>query len=197
MDKRMFDFEGFYRRMAIEMPENARMVEVGVAEGSSAIFLAEEMLNLGKDKFHLLMVDSLSYGGSEQLSNLIRHVTAAKLGQWVEILPFDTLVACTRFPDCTFDFVFLDSSHLVEPTKAEIREWFQKVKEDGILAGHDYNNKEGVQVRAAVDIVVPQVVVRPPIQNCQYAPEIVLHTEETPKHLGVWWLRKKFYVKLN
>lgn len=191
MDHRMFDFSAFYARMAEELPDGAVCAEVGVANGTSAIFLAETMLNLGK-KFHLYMIDNLEYGKWDQLRDILWNVSAAGLGEWVEILPIDSLNASTRFPDVHFDFVFLDSSHLYELTKAEIRVWYPKIKEDGILGGHDYTTHE--EVGRAVDLVIPKLV---PNREGGLRTLRILELEETELGYGVWWLRKRHYVKLN
>lgn len=193
MDARMFDFPGFYTRIAEQLPEDAKIVEVGVSVGTSAIFLAEALYNLGK-RFKLWMVDSLAYGGPDQLTQILEHVRAAGMADYVEILALDSLNASCRFPDQNFDFVFIDSGHTFELTKAEVRLWYRKVKEDGILAGHDYHQD---QVKSAVEIVLPKLVIREPIPAKQYEAEPVLRIENTDKGYGVWWVQSKFYVRIN
>lgn len=193
MDKRMFDFADFYSSVARRMPDTgAVLAEVGVATGSSAVFLAEELLNLGKE-FKLLMIDNLAYGGPDQLRELIQHITAANLTHCVEIVPVDSLNAAARYPDVHFDFVFLDSSHLYDATKAEIRCWYPKIKEGGVLAGHDYIGH--LQVQEAVDFCIPREYTRAPIPTQTFEPETLLRTSD--KGFGVWWVEKKFYVRLN
>ena len=46
--------------------------------------------------------------------------------------------AASRFEDNTLDFVFIDASHEYEDVKNDINAWLPKVKNGGILAGHDY-----------------------------------------------------------
>lgn len=194
MDKRMFDFPGFYQRIAEQLPDKALLAEVGVADGSSAVFLAEAMLNLGKSfKFH--WIDSMAYGGSGQIQTLVRQIGNAEIGSLVELHYIDSLNGSCRFPNQHFDFVFIDASHLFEETKADIRLWYRKVKEDGILAGHDYHGAP--EVKQAVDIVIPKLVIREPTPDRQYEPELVLHVEQTDSQFGVWWVQSKYYVRLN
>lgn len=174
MDKRMFDFEDFYTRIAAELPAAATVVEVGVADGSSSIFMVEALLNQEKT-FTFWMVDDLSYGGPDQLYAVMRHVCLANLGQHINILPLDSLNASCRFPDQSLHFVFIDASHRYELTKADIRLWWRKIAPGGILAGHDYNDNDGQEVKRAVsEILVTHGLV----------------VEETPKGFGVWWVRK-------
>jgi len=64
----------------------------------------------------------------------------------LHILKMSSLQAAKIFPNKYFDLVFLDSDHRYESTKAEIEAWLPKVKENGILSGHDYTatHHEGV-----------------------------------------------------
>ena len=151
----MFDFPAFYLSMANRLPPGAVIAEVGVAEGASAIFLAEALLNLGK-RFTLYLVDNLSYGNDFQLRTLLKNICGASIGNWVEVVPVPSVEAACRFPDNHFDFVFIDASHKFEWTKADITLWYQKIKFGAILAGHDYNDKEGTEVKMAVDLIIPK-----------------------------------------
>lgn len=195
LDGRMFDFAAFYSAMVDRLPNEVVLAEVGVAGCASACFLAEQMLNRRRLSFKFYWIDSLDYGQSNQLNDILKVVCRAGLADYVEVLPMDSLHAAARFPDEHFDFVFLDSSHKYEMTKAEIRLWYPKLKEGGILAGHDYKGTKEVQ--DAVDVVVPKLVIRDPVPNKQYHPEPVLVVEDTAQGYGVWWFQRKFYVKIN
>lgn len=176
MDQRMFDFKEFYDTIADTLPEISTIAEVGLGDGVSSIFLAERLLNRSKEfTFHL--IDSLAYGGTDQLCTIMGHLKAAKLLGDVELLPQDSLNASTRFPDNHFDFVFIDASHRYEPTKADIRLWYPKIRWGGILAGHDYHSTEpGTDVKRAVNELIP---------------EELLSVEPTAKGYGVWWVKKE------
>jgi glycosyltransferase involved in cell wall biosynthesis/predicted O-methyltransferase YrrM len=50
----------------------------------------------------------------------------------------DSLEAAKEFPNDHFDLVFLDGSHDETSVAADIEAWVGKVKQGGILAGHDY-----------------------------------------------------------
>lgn len=194
IDQRMFDFQDFYCRMADTVPDVCRIAEVGVANGASAIYLAETLLDL-KKSFRFVLIDSLAYGGADQLNELLRNVGAAGLGGVVEILPKDSLTASCQFPDNYFDFVFIDASHKYEETKADIRLWWQKVKPGAILAGHDYNDDEGKWVKQAVDEVIPKEFINALGQELEQA-ERVLWTEETPSKYGLWYVQRNPRFKL-
>ncbi len=177
----MCDFEPFYKRIAQEMPDNCSVVEVGVADGYSALMLAYELKSLGKN-FTLFMVDNCDYGGTNQMQDILNHVYKSGLLDHIVFIPKPSLDASCRFNDNGLDFVFIDASHEYEPTKADIRLWYRKVKTGGILAGHDYWSDENPGVAQAADEVIPAEV---------------LNVEKTDKGLGVFWVVKDENVNMN
>ena len=44
----------------------------------------------------------------------------------------------SEFPDAYFDWIYIDTDHSYETTLAELRSYSHKVKNGGIIAGHDY-----------------------------------------------------------
>jgi hypothetical protein len=46
--------------------------------------------------------------------------------------------AANYFPDKSLDFVFIDACHEYESVKKDILVWMPKIKDGGILSGHDY-----------------------------------------------------------
>lgn len=205
IDARMFDFRQFYGDMAMLLPEAAVIAEVGVANGASAIFLAETLLNLGKGFSEFYLIDNLAYGREDQLRTLIKNVCAANLGHLVEIVPVSSVEGACRFPDRHFDFVFIDASHQVEWTKADIVLWYSKLKQGGILAGHDYNNREGKEVKLAVDTMIPASIPNPawvaPVEGaplCELPERIqTLAIIPTDNHHCVWKIVKSDQIKLR
>lgn len=202
LDQRMFDFHEFYQNMARDMPDDAVIAEVGVAEGASAIFLAESLLNYGK-KFTFHMIDSLDYGHEDQLRTIVRNIGDAGLGSYVDVIPLSSVEAACRAPDHHYDFVFIDASHKTEETKADLSLWYQKVKIGGVLAGHDYNNQEGADVRYAVDLMVPRTYI--PNPNNLEGPEDArrgrrakgFEVIQTTKKLNVWKITKHPRLKIK
>ena len=189
----MFDFQQFYQRIAKELPNDCKVCEVGVANGDSAIYLAQEINRLGK-KFKLYMVDNMDYGGYLQMKTIYQNIIKSGLGEFIEVVPFESLEAVKLINDVYLDFCYNDSSHTYEETKKEIRAWYPKVKDENILSGHDYNAPE---VRQAVDEVVPKVFVRDELNGQSFNPENILHSEDTLNEWGLWWFRKQWYLKLN
>jgi len=196
IDGRMVDYEDFYDKIAQDLPNDCRIAEVGVANGRSAIYLAEKLRELGKN-FTLYMIDSLDYGHENQLTEIIRNVQKSGLSEFIEIMPLDSLNASLRFNDNSLHFVFIDASHTFEGTKADIRLWWHKVSYGSILAGHDFNEHEGIGVKNAVEELLPREIQRPPSGEDTYEPEKFLEVINTSKGLGVWAVTKQWYYHLK
>lgn len=167
----MCDFHAFYERIAQQLPSPCRVIEVGCADGHSAIFLAETLQRLNK-KFELVMVENMDYGKEEQQNTLLVNIIKSGLASKIRLISLDSLNASCKFPDQWANFVFIDASHKYEPTKADIRLWYRKVIHGGYLSGHDYNMDE---VKNAVDEVIPADR---------------LEVVATAKDLGVWAVKR-------
>jgi len=85
----------------------------------------------------------------EDVEQIFRANMAA-LGITVEVLCMPSLEAAERFAPCSVDRVFLDGSHDGPSVAADLVAWAQRLTEDGILAGHDYDMKHP-DLCAAVD----------------------------------------------
>lgn len=177
----MSDYEAFYRSMLDQMPNNAYLAEVGVAEGRGVILLASLMKLAGK-ACTIWAVDDFSYGNDNQRK--VFETNVRNSGETsIVTMDMDSLAASCRSQDEQFDMVFIDSSHLYQYTRAEIMLWFHKIKSNGILAGHDYCDKEerNEGVKKAVDELIPTEYLR---------------TMETPHGHGVWYICKTPGLKL-
>jgi predicted O-methyltransferase YrrM len=53
-----------------------------------------------------------------------------------------------EYADDFFDMVYIDADHSYKSVKTDISSWFKKVKQGGIICGHDYYMEE---VKKAVD----------------------------------------------
>lgn len=193
----MCDFAPFYNDIAVKLPDNCVIAEVGVADGYSSLYMAHWLHRLNK-KFTLYMIDSLDYGGHDQLNTITNHVARSGHGDNITIFPYSSLDASCKFPDNHFDFVFIDASHKYEETKADIRLWYHKLKDGCLLAGHDYNMEE---VKRAVDEVIPEKFQRPTLYHQDGTIQQTFTNKPwrqvypTALNLGVWAVTKKFYFK--
>ena len=56
-------------------------------------------------------------------------------------LPLFAFRAVTRFEDNSIDFVYVDARHDYKGVLEDLRLYWPKVRQGGILAGHDYLNQ--------------------------------------------------------
>lgn len=59
--------------------------------------------------------------------------------------------AAEDFEDGSIDFVFIDGDHSYEGCANDIRLWYPKLKEGGLLSGHDYREGRNYGVMQAVN----------------------------------------------
>jgi hypothetical protein len=188
IDSVMFDFMPFYDRMANQLKNNAVIVEVGVANGASAIYLANRMREKGKS-FKMHFVDNMDYGGMDQMNTIWRNIAEHQLQDFVEVIPLDSIEASKKFNGHSIDFLFLDSSHQYKETYQSIQSWYPKIIDEGIFAGHDYYEYKGV--RKAVDELIPEDFTQEGRKT-----EGVLHVENTNNNCGLFWFKKEWYINL-
>lgn len=93
-----------------------------------------------------------------------------ELGIEVEVLAEPSLVAAARFAPSSVDRVFLDGSHDGPSVAEDLEGWITRLREDGTLAGHDYDPKHP-DLCAAVDA---------------FAGERGLVVKRGPR--SIWWL---------
>lgn len=126
-----FTFEELYRRLVLL---GRRGLEIGVANGRSASFLAVEMVNAIGMRPSLVLIDN-SHGN---LHSAVEQVS--RLGDRIDVtgLLGNSWELASQFPDGWFDFVFIDGDHSYEGVIQDIRAYLPKVRKGGIIAGHDY-----------------------------------------------------------
>jgi len=64
--------------------------------------------------------------------------------------------AVYEFTDNYFDWIFIDANHDYPYIKENLEIWTPKVKNGGIVSGHDYDNGKWVGIKKAVDEFVPK-----------------------------------------
>jgi hypothetical protein len=56
----------------------------------------------------------------------------------IEVVQVDSIAAASEFKDAYFDWIYLDTDHSYEVTLQELIAYKDKVKSNGIIAGHDF-----------------------------------------------------------
>jgi len=147
-----FDFEAIYRLMVRLAGDRAHFVEVGAFEGKSTSFMAVEIANCDKEiRFDVIDTwqgsEEHQPGGAHEspviASNSLYETFLRNMSPVEHIINpirLPSLEAVKSYPDRSLDFVFIDASHDYENVKADILAWQPKIKLNGFLGGHDYQD---------------------------------------------------------
>ncbi len=142
-----FTFPNLYKNMVHKFGDNSHFVEVGCRLGQSASYMAVEIIN---SKFNIQFdcID-LFEGWDTFYDEFINYIEP--VSEYINPIKLDSISASKLYEDNSLDFVFIDAGHDYVDVFNDIKYWFPKVKENGIIAGHDYNNYSYPDVRLAVN----------------------------------------------
>jgi predicted O-methyltransferase YrrM len=111
------------------------VAEVGVASGE---FSTQIISETRPDKLHLIDIWGSDRYGEEEYCNVQRRLESEIDSGVVNVHRSLSTAAASKFDDRYFDWVYIDTDHSYETTKQELRAYAPKVKEEGVIAGHDY-----------------------------------------------------------
>ncbi len=121
--------------MVALMSKSGIAAELGVDEGTFSTTLLKGM---EPATLHLVDIwESDRYNDQKFKDVQAKFATELSSGQ-VQITRGSSLEAHQNFADGHFDFVYIDTDHSYGTTKEELHSWASKVKDTGVLAGHDY-----------------------------------------------------------
>jgi hypothetical protein len=134
-------------------------VELGVFEGDTFKHLLASCPGLrlaGVDLFDSDFFESTREGRPPRAFNLEK--SYRDLCRWCvdhaplrgELLRMTTTYAAGAFKDATCDFVFIDADHRYEAICKDIDIWLPKIRDGGMMIGHDYNVRDFPGVVQAV-----------------------------------------------
>jgi predicted O-methyltransferase YrrM len=122
--------------------------EIGVAYGNYSVVLCEQIKDL-----KLYCIDIWDLGAGESRNMKIEWMEKAKdrlSGYNTQIIKNYSMDAVKGFANNSLDFVYIDAGHDFDDAMLDIIFWTRKVRKGGIVAGHDYVNRN-VAVITAVD----------------------------------------------
>lgn len=158
--KGFFDFEDVYKSMVEEFGNGSSFVEVGSWHGKSACYMATEIKNRELDiSFDCIdnwqnMLSGVTNSADSSQEEFDDNMRRGGLEDYVTSIKSDSVEAASFYEDNSLDFVFIDADHRYEGCKKDIEAWYPKVKDGGILAGHDYVPIKNYGVIEAVNDVI-------------------------------------------
>ena len=156
-----FGWEPLYADMVQRYPAGI-FVELGSWKGRSTAFLAVEAINAGTNiRIYAVDVwsDDISGGAKKTMveQGLDGHAlytrfmeNVAPVASVITPMRMTTTQAAVHFADGAVDFVFVDADHSYEGCRTDIETWLPKVRDGGVIAGHDFGWAGTVQ-RAVFD----------------------------------------------
>lgn len=117
------------------LPQNGVVAELGVDEGN----FSDLILNLNKPKkLHLI-----DFWGSKRYSQKKRQNVEERFEENIRIGEIEINIGLSttvvdNFADGYFDWIYIDTCHSYRTTIKELELYRLKVKDNGIIAGHDY-----------------------------------------------------------
>ena len=128
-----------------------RGAEIGVDRGR----FSEYMLSNCPD-LHLLLVDPWYWKlrGESRYQSTVRRM--ARFGGRATIDRRMSEDAVRDVEDGSLDFVYIDGDHSFDYVMLDLILWARKVREGGVVAGHDYFRFRGAGVVPAVDVYAQQ-----------------------------------------
>ena len=147
----------FYYELVKMLPFNGHFVEVGSWKGRSSSFMAVELINSRKN-VRFDCVDT--WKGSEdhqpgaqnedqdvvhdRLFDVFQRNMKPVEGYYLPVRD-TSLDAARKYTDGSIDAVFIDASHDYENVVADIKAWLPKIREGGIISGHDFHHPPIIQ----------------------------------------------------
>lgn len=146
-----FGYEDLYSYVVNRFETGSHFVEVGVWKGMSSCFMAVEIINSGKNiKFDCVdtweFVESSKEINKDQFNNLFeifkKNIDPVK--NIIGVIKSLSWEGSKNYEDNSLDFVFIDAGHDYESVTKDLKSWYPKIKNKGIIAGHDYHYDCGV-----------------------------------------------------
>lgn len=121
--------------------------EIGVQTGGYSQILrntwnGKELYLIDRWKYNPDYKDIANVSDERQMELYLSVVKKFANDHSVHIIRKDSVEASKQFPDAYFDWIYLDADLSYEGCTNDLEAWYPKLKEGGVLAGHDYVDGE-------------------------------------------------------
>jgi predicted O-methyltransferase YrrM len=154
-----FNMENQYLELLDNVPEGGVFVELGAYKGKSTSFIVTEINNKGRNiKFHTIDTFEGDSGSNDEneveayknviVSNMFEEFNknTEHLKEYFNVIVGKSDESSKFFEDDSVDVIFIDAGHSYESVIKDIKSWLPKIKNGGIMSGHDYNSWPGVKL---------------------------------------------------
>jgi len=140
-----------------KLPKNLKIAELGVFKGEFAREIYERMI---PKELNLVDIWEGKFGSGDKDGNnhtIINNMEEVffnlrdvyKFNSNVNVIRNNTVDFLNSCSDNSYDMIYVDADHSYEAVTKDLELSFNKIKNSGILLGHDY--VQGTQIAAAVD----------------------------------------------
>ena len=117
------------------MPKDSVCAEIGVNAGK----FSSKILDIVKPKkLYLIDLWATDVYTTEKMHEIERKFSKEIASGVVEIIRGKSYEVLEKFENEMFDWLYIDTDHQYETTRKELEKCRTKVKQSGIIAGHDY-----------------------------------------------------------
>lgn len=156
--------EEFLKELCKYLPNYNIGVEIGVLNGD---FSFQILNTINIKKLYLIdpyLIGEEKYAGGLNTSYSTELDYINLLNRFNDQISNGTIIVDRRFsfdavndyPDNIFDFVYIDASHLYKDVLKDLNDWMPKLKNGGLMCGHDYTITQDFGVIKAVDEFMEQ-----------------------------------------
>lgn len=141
---------GLYDMIRKHFNEDFVMVELGSFQGTSTLFFSlfvKKIYSVDFYDYHVpptgripemdkmfVEAENIFVQRTQNIENIVK-------------IKKSSVEAAKDFEDNTLDCVYVDAEHLYDYIRADIQAWKDKIKDGGILCGHDYDHNHADSIR--------------------------------------------------
>lgn len=144
-----FNYIDSYAQLASNLPDGSTIIEIGSFMGRSTSFLATAFWNANKENVKIYCIDTWEGSGKEHahldlstMYDIFKENLKFFIGRNM-VIPLrgrsDNQDFLDKFEDGSVDAVSVDGAHTYDEVKDDVKNWWPKLKPDGVMIGDDYN----------------------------------------------------------
>jgi cephalosporin hydroxylase len=186
-----FNYSESYDIIVDQIKDDGKIVEIGSFLGRSTHYLATSLYNAGKQNVKIYSVDTFE-GSSEHASLKIPKDFSSVFKENLDFFIEKGIVnVCQgrsddpkileQFDEASIDYIMVDGAHEYEPVMDDIKNWWPKLKPDGVMFGDDYKL---ASVEEAVNVTLSNLRVKGLGVNMSY--EQTWYTSKNPENVKVF-----------